>query len=46
MLDVTEAEEAAALRALTARTLLAARFAAEALVVAPNDILLVDEVPL
>ena len=41
-----EAEEAAALRALTPRPLLALGFAAEALVVAPNDILLVDEMVL
>ena len=41
---MTEAEEAAALRALTPRPLLAVGFAAEALAVAPNDIFLVDEV--
>jgi hypothetical protein len=41
---MTEAEEAAALRALTPRPLLAAGFAAEALVVAPKDIFLVDQV--
>ena len=40
---MAEAEEAAAFRALTPRPLLAAGFAAETFVVAPNDILLVDE---